>query len=1026
MSAGRFALLIATGSYDNADLRHLRSPARDAAGLAEVLQDRSIGDFEVSSVLDARHHEVNRAIETFFRNRSRDDVLLLHLTCHGIKNDNGELYFAARDTDRELLGSTAVSAAFLQTQMRRCRARSIVLLLDCCYSGAFLPGSKGDTAVHLKDELAGYGRAVLTATNRTEYAWEGDHLSELDPAPSRFTGLVIEGLRSGEADANRDGLITVGDLYEYVYERILAIGAKQRPLLWAEFEYRVVIAHTPFGNDRRQAPTVDLLGGRYELDREFGQDGISEIRLAHDTRLDSTVVVMTLRAEFAHDQRLQAEFRRDVRSTASLNHPAIVAVHDRGEGYVDGVLVPYIVMEHVDGSTVDELLDSGRGLPPTDALKVTSDILQGLEHAHRNGIVHRDISPANVMLTRDGHAKVTGFGSPHPSDDDRAVVPRPDYCSPEQALGRPTDARSDLYMTGCLLYALLTGRPPFSGESETSTVVRHVLDDPPPPSSLEPAVAPETDAVVLTALAKRPDERYQSADAMRSDIEACLDGSPTSITSGARPAPASQPTGDRAPDREPSSKSRRTALVAGDLLLTFAPGESTRARARSAGPPAQSIRKRTAQQRAEWEQVFRPPVLPEPPLPRMPPLWRQDEREELVRMLSRGRSVRLLGPRGSGRTALLDCIEEDVADLPPDGVIRLSGNRRTSQDLFHDVFTAAYWSPLQRPCQSELLALAGDIGAIVIIDDLEIGGSDLGSLLDCLPECAVLVCPTPATASTSADDSLEDVVLGGLDEASCMELLNRRLLRWIADEERVWARDLWRECAGLPLSFVQAAAVLGPGDVSLPWPADPAAVLHHLFAATSEPGRAALEYGLALGGELPNPVHLPALVGHPHADTAVAELLVKGLVTASDSHYRLAAGVAEQLPLTGHAPAVAVRRARAAEHYAWWAGHPSVVSDRVVAESAAVLAALGAPTAGTDGMPKTTSTSYASEEHIRNVVKLARAASPAFAAGLRWSAWEQALGQGLKAARTLQEGAEVDYFERELSVVALARRAWLR
>lgn len=173
MPGGRFALLIATGRYDQPGLQQLRSPARDAEGLAEVLSDQDIGAFQVRTVVDGRHHEVNRAVEEFFLDRSRDDLLLLHLSCHGVKNDSGELFFAARDTYRGLLGSTAVSAAFLQTQMRRCRARSIVLLLDCCYSGAFLAGTKGDTTVHVKDELAGHGRAVLTATNRTEYAWEG-------------------------------------------------------------------------------------------------------------------------------------------------------------------------------------------------------------------------------------------------------------------------------------------------------------------------------------------------------------------------------------------------------------------------------------------------------------------------------------------------------------------------------------------------------------------------------------------------------------------------------------------------------------------------------------------------------------------------------------------------------------------------------------------------------------------------------------------------------------------------------------
>ncbi|MPY65029.1 caspase family protein, partial [Streptomyces spongiae] len=242
---GRFALLIATDRYDEPGLSRLRSPGRDAEGMAAVLHDPAIGDFRVDTVVDGRHHEVNRAIEQFFLNRGGDDLLLLHLSGHGVKNADGELYFAARDTDRRLLASTAVSAAFLRTQMNRCRARSIVLLLDCCYSGAFLTGSKGDTAVHIKDELAGRGRVVLTATNRVEYAWEGDHADPLAPEPSRFTGFIIEGLRTGEADTNRDGLVSVHDLYEYICERMHASHAGQSPQMWTELEYRVVIAHAP-------------------------------------------------------------------------------------------------------------------------------------------------------------------------------------------------------------------------------------------------------------------------------------------------------------------------------------------------------------------------------------------------------------------------------------------------------------------------------------------------------------------------------------------------------------------------------------------------------------------------------------------------------------------------------------------------------------------------------------------------------------------------------------------------------------
>ncbi|WP_333771764.1 caspase, EACC1-associated type [Streptomyces sp. IBSBF 2435] len=238
----RDALLIATGQYDDSTLSSLRSPRQDSAGLAGVLAEPGIGGFRTEQLTDARAHEVTRALERFFRDRSRDDLLLLHISCHGIKDDDGHLYFAARDTDRDLPASTAVPAAFLRGRMELCRARTIVVLLDCCYSGAFIPGSKGDDRIHVRDELGGHGRAVLTATSRTEYAWEGSRVESAVPEPSRFTGALIKGLATGAADLNGDGRITVTELYDYVYESLHRAGVRQRPRIWVDLEYQVTIA----------------------------------------------------------------------------------------------------------------------------------------------------------------------------------------------------------------------------------------------------------------------------------------------------------------------------------------------------------------------------------------------------------------------------------------------------------------------------------------------------------------------------------------------------------------------------------------------------------------------------------------------------------------------------------------------------------------------------------------------------------------------------------------------------------------
>lgn len=263
------------------------------------------------------------------------------------------------------------------------------------------------------------------------------------------------------------------------------------------------------------------LGGRYELGSVLGRGGMAEVYLAHDTRLGRTVAVKTLRADLARDPSFQARFRREAQSAASLNHPAIVAVYDTGEDYVDGVSIPYIVMEYVDGSTLRELLHSGRKLLPERTLEMTIGILQALEYSHRNNIVHRDIKPANVMLTRTGQVKVMDFGIARAMGDagmtmtqTSAVIGTAQYLSPEQAKGEQVDARSDLYSTGCLLYELLTVRPPFIGDSPVAVAYQHVREEPQPPSNFDHEITPEMDAIVLKALVKDPDYRYQSADEM--------------------------------------------------------------------------------------------------------------------------------------------------------------------------------------------------------------------------------------------------------------------------------------------------------------------------------------------------------------------------------------------------------------------------------------------------------------------------------------------------------------------------------
>jgi len=289
------------------------------------------------------------------------------------------------------------------------------------------------------------------------------------------------------------------------------------------------------------------VGGRYELGELLGRGGMAEVRKGVDTRLGRTVAVKRLRTDLASDATFQARFRREAQSSASLNHPAIVSVYDTGEEWSPdahgGVAQPYIVMEYVAGRTLREILREGRKILPERALEITSGVLAALDYSHRSGIIHRDIKPANVMLTPSGEVKVMDFGIARAVSDasstmtqTAAVVGTAQYLSPEQARGETVDSRSDVYSTGCLLYELLTGRPPFVGDSPVSVAYQHVREPVTPPSELDHELTPAIDAIVLKSLAKRVEDRYQSAAAMRADIERFLAGQPVAV------APAPQPT----------------------------------------------------------------------------------------------------------------------------------------------------------------------------------------------------------------------------------------------------------------------------------------------------------------------------------------------------------------------------------------------------------------------------------------------------------------------------------------------------
>lgn len=266
--------------------------------------------------------------------------------------------------------------------------------------------------------------------------------------------------------------------------------------------------------------------GRYRLTHRLGRGGMAEVFAAEDVRLGRTVAVKLLRSDLAEDPVSKARFTREAQSVAGLNHHAVVAVYDSGEDAVGHNIVPYIVMELVEGRTIRELLLSAEAPGPDQALIIVSGVLEALAYSHQHGIVHRDIKPANVIITHSGAVKVMDFGiarALHGAQSTMTqtgmVMGTPQYLSPEQALGKAVDHRSDLYATGCLLYELLTLRPPFTGETPLSVVYQHVQDAPAPPSQTATNCPPELDGLVLRALAKEPDDRFQSAEEMRGLVQ---------------------------------------------------------------------------------------------------------------------------------------------------------------------------------------------------------------------------------------------------------------------------------------------------------------------------------------------------------------------------------------------------------------------------------------------------------------------------------------------------------------------------
>jgi serine/threonine-protein kinase len=283
------------------------------------------------------------------------------------------------------------------------------------------------------------------------------------------------------------------------------------------------------------APGVRLLAGRYQIGALLGRGGMADVHAGLDARLNRKVAVKLLKPALANDPAFRTRFRQEAQAAARMAHPTIVRVFDAGEETVrepggTEVQVPFIVMEHVDGKLLKDVIAQGP-LDPAEAVRITDGILTALEYSHRAGVVHRDIKPGNVMITSSGQVKVMDFGIARAISDSSATIAQTSailgtaqYFSPEQARGEGIDARTDLYSTGVVLYELLTGKAPFRGDTAVAVAYQHISEAPVPPSALNPAVSPALNAVVMHALAKDRGERFQTAAEFRADLDVAMTG----------------------------------------------------------------------------------------------------------------------------------------------------------------------------------------------------------------------------------------------------------------------------------------------------------------------------------------------------------------------------------------------------------------------------------------------------------------------------------------------------------------------
>jgi tRNA A-37 threonylcarbamoyl transferase component Bud32 len=546
------AVLIGTGRYADGKLPDLPVVRRTISDLAAALTDPVYGVVPDNHCTVLEDQADIRLIGRHLRSAASqaEDLLLVYFVGHGlVAGRRHELYLGLSDSEWAEPEFNSLEYDKLRSAVLGSAAATKIIILDCCFSGRVVSEAMADPVTEMVGQMEVDGTYVLASAGR-------DQVALIRPGEdyTAFTGRLLYLLRNGVPGGPE--LLTVDYLYRQLVVRMRAEGLSQpqkrgtstADLLALAGNRALMEARSP-----RQPPR--LLGGRYELDGVVGRGGMAEVYRARDIRLNRIVAIKTLRTDLARDQIFQARFRREAEAEASLNHPSIVAVYDTGEDMTSGVPVPYMVMEYMDGRTVRNLLQEGYRLLPERSLEIIDGVLRALDYSHQAGIVHRDIKPGNVMVTRNGDIKVMDFGLARMGGDAQTaqVIGTAQYLSPEQARGERVDSRSDLYSTGCLLYELLTGRPPFTGDSPVAIAYQHVRENPVPPSRVDPDVPPWADGIVLKAMAKSPADRYQTAADMRADLQRAASGVPiAALQRAASGVPIAVPRPGRAkPEPEP-------------------------------------------------------------------------------------------------------------------------------------------------------------------------------------------------------------------------------------------------------------------------------------------------------------------------------------------------------------------------------------------------------------------------------------------------------------------------------------------